>query len=178
MSFNADASKVKNPGPNNVPDEVGHDPYWQTSAEVLLLLDPAFGNRAIATWDADFGLAYFYGKGFLRKNPNDPKDHRFRFDPRAEPFKQKKGKRKIIFYKRVLKYTMNKVFSIWTEYPKSRLGVAQLTDDFDLTEHLKTASSFVQEIFEKGTLSLGGQKDVSYATGRVLDWLMVRNLQL
>ena len=68
----------------------GKDPYWHSVKNILLLCD-YLDHSAIGYWSSNFNLAFFFGKGFLFKNPRNENEFEWSFDPNHEPFPEKEG---------------------------------------------------------------------------------------
>ena len=76
-------------GPNY---QHGRDPYWRTvEGGASLLIDPVT-DMAIATWESEYSLPYFYKWGFLKKNHYNPAEYKFTFNPFEAPFQDRISK--------------------------------------------------------------------------------------
>ena len=79
------------PGKNH---RLNVDPIWKVFGNTFQFVDSYNDNeQTIAVWDVNFNLAYFFGNGFLHKNPNMEGQFKFTFDPHELPFdtKEKEG---------------------------------------------------------------------------------------
>ena len=76
----------------------GKHPYWKSYLNGVpdQLHDPNWNHRAIGFFDSERSKVFFYDLGHLLRNPMDPSDADFFWDPRLQPWKAlKKGKKKI-----------------------------------------------------------------------------------
>ena len=87
----SDPEKVTNPMQPPTNFNAMLDPHWKCIGEVQQLIDPTIGQgRAIGYWDCVFNLPFFFGKGFLKVDPSNPKTYTFVYDPKDSPFKEEK----------------------------------------------------------------------------------------
>ena len=80
-----------------IPDrfQKGIHPEWLFSYGTYQFVEPmgsANSNKSIAYWDMYYNRPYFYGRGFLFRNPSVPGDYCFKFDPESQPFKSEPTK--------------------------------------------------------------------------------------
>ena len=80
-----DPRLVTNPEVSPKNHVLGKDPVWQSYKGTMQLIDP-YNDQAIATWDCANNAAFFYGNGFLRKNPKVDTDYEFAWDPNYQPY--------------------------------------------------------------------------------------------
>ena len=85
---------------DDLPNHVeGQDPFWTTSGNRQLFVDPGGpvrSEKVLAHWSnkASPCTAFFLDEGFLRINPRNPPEYKFVWRPDYDPFKPVKGKSK------------------------------------------------------------------------------------
>ena len=109
--------------------------------------DPATESN-IGFWEPVHGEVYFFGQGFLKKNPKDPSDFKFVRDAKEDPW-PKEGA-----------FTMQKS------------SVLLFTMQFDVTKQLPDAPQLVQNVIETGNVKVDGYKEKD-STLKVLQWYLV-----
>ena len=80
--------------------EQGKHPQWiQVYGTNQFVESTQTSQKSLAFWDYHAKAAFFYGFGYLRKNPLVKGQYCWTYDPEAEPFKviQKKGKQQSIY---------------------------------------------------------------------------------
>ena len=83
---------------DDLPNHVeGQDPFWTTSGNRHLFVDPGAvvrSEKVLAYWSGKASpcTAYFLDEGFLRINPRIPAEYKFVWRPDYDPFKPEKGK--------------------------------------------------------------------------------------
>ena len=65
----------------------GKHPYWKSYTDCSAqFIDPVLG-RSIGFWDSSVSKVFFYDFGYMSKNPKNPMEVGFDFDPNKEIFK-------------------------------------------------------------------------------------------
>ena len=91
---------------------------------------------------------YFFGHGFLKKNPKDPSDFKFVRDAKEDPWPKEAA------------FTMQKS------------SVLLFTMQFDVTKMLPDAPQLVQNVIAAGNVKVDGYKEKD-STLKVLQWYLV-----
>ena len=111
----------------------GIDPQWNMEKGVYQFYDPIC-KKNIGYWDTSFSLAFFYGRGFLKKNPNNKQEYCFSFDPLSSPYKENRA-------------------------VKTKRGVLQFTESFDLDQAIQQAPPLVEKVIQARSLRVEGFED-------------------